>query len=77
VHMAWVRKAWKNIRPLSTGGNYLNFQTADEHEDRLRATYGPNFERLAEAKQTYDPDNLFRRNQNIRPRARTVTARPT
>jgi FAD/FMN-containing dehydrogenase len=76
VHMAWVRKAWKNIRPLSTGGNYLNFQTADEHEDRLRATYGPNFERLAEAKQRYDPENLFRRNRNIRPRARTATAPP-
>jgi FAD/FMN-containing dehydrogenase len=67
-HVAWVRQAWKSIQPLSTGGNYLNFQTADEDEERVRATYGPNFDRLAEAKETYDPDNLFRRNRNIRPR---------
>jgi FAD/FMN-containing dehydrogenase len=68
-HVAWVRQAWKSIRPLSTGGNYLNFQTADEDEERVRATYGPNFDRLAEAKQKYDPQNLFRRNRNIRPRS--------
>jgi FAD/FMN-containing dehydrogenase len=77
AHVAWVREAWKNVRPLSTGGNYLNFQTADEDEQRLRATYGPNFDRLAEAKQTYDPENLFRSNRNIRPQARAGTAVPT
>ena len=66
-HVAWVRQSWKSIRPHSTGGNYLNFQTADEEEERVRATYGPNFDRLAEAKQTYDPQNLFRRNRNIPP----------
>jgi FAD/FMN-containing dehydrogenase len=76
-HVAWVRKAWKNIRPHSTGGNYLNFQTADEDERRVRATYGPNFDRLVKAKQTYDPQNLFRRNRNIPPRARTGTGAPT
>jgi FAD/FMN-containing dehydrogenase len=75
-HVAWVREAWKSVRPLSTGGNYLNFQTADEDEERLRATYGPNFDRLVEAKETYDPTNLFRRNRNIRPRARAGTAGP-
>ena len=74
--MAWVREAWERIRPLSTGGNYLNFQTADEDEERVRATYGPNFDRLVEAKETYDPENLFRRNRNIRPRARAGTPRP-
>jgi FAD/FMN-containing dehydrogenase len=68
AHVAWVRQAWKSLRPLSTGGNYLNFQTADEDEERVRATYGPNLDRLVEAKETYDPDNLFRRNRNIRPR---------
>jgi FAD/FMN-containing dehydrogenase len=76
-HVAWVRQAWKSIRPLSTGGNYLNFQTADEDEERVRATYGPNFDRLVEAKETYDPQNLFRRNRNIRPQARAGTAGPT
>ena len=72
-HVAWVREAWKTIRPFSTGGNYLNFQTADEDEERVRATYGPNFDRLVEAKETYDPENLFRRNRNVRPRARNPT----
>ena len=73
-HVAWVREAWESVRPLSTGGNYLNFQTADEDEERVQATYGPNFDRLVEAKQSYDPENLFRRNRNIRPRARAETA---
>ena len=64
----WVRDAWAKIRPFSTGGNYVNFQTADDDEERLRATYGDNFDRLAEAKTTYDPDNVFRSNRNINPR---------
>jgi FAD/FMN-containing dehydrogenase len=62
----WVRDAWDRIRPFSTGGNYINFQTADESEERVRATYGANFDRLVKVKEKYDPDNLFRRNRNIR-----------
>jgi FAD/FMN-containing dehydrogenase len=76
-HVAWVQAAWKSVRPFSTGGNYLNFQTADEDEERLRGTYGANFERLVEVKQAYDPDNLFRSNRNIRPRALIGKAGPT
>jgi FAD/FMN-containing dehydrogenase len=76
-HVAWVRDAWKDVRPFSTGGNYVNFQTADEDEERVRASYGANFDRLVEVKETYDPENLFRRNRNIRPRARAATAGPT
>jgi FAD/FMN-containing dehydrogenase len=66
-HVAWVREAWSSIRPFSTGGNYLNFQTADEDEKRVRATYGSNFDRLVEVKEKYDPDNQFRINRNITP----------
>jgi len=62
----WIRDAWKRLRPFSTGGNYINFQTADEDETRVRATYGANFSRLVEVKKKYDPDNLFRVNRNIR-----------
>lgn len=62
----WIRDAWKRLRPFSTGGNYINFQTADEDETRVRATYGANFQRLVEVKKRYDPDNLFRVNRNIR-----------
>jgi FAD/FMN-containing dehydrogenase len=75
-HMAWVREAWKSIRPFSTGGNYLNFQTADEGEERVRATYGTNFDRLVEVKEKYDPENLLRSNRNIRPRARVAKGGP-
>jgi FAD/FMN-containing dehydrogenase len=76
-HVAWVREAWNSVRPFSTGGNYLNFQTADEDEVRLRATYGTNFDRLVELKGKYDPENLLRSNRNIRPRARLGKAGPT
>jgi FAD/FMN-containing dehydrogenase len=64
---AWVRAGWERVRPFSTGGNYVNFQTADEGDDRVRATYGLRYDRLARIKQTYDPDNLFRSNRNVGP----------
>jgi FAD/FMN-containing dehydrogenase len=76
-HVTWVREAWKSVRPFSTGGNYLNFQTADEDQERLRATYGANFHRLVEVKEKYDPENVFRSNRNIRPRARVGKAEST
>jgi FAD/FMN-containing dehydrogenase len=68
----WVRRGWERLRPFSTGRTYINFQTADEDDNRIRATYGANFDRLAAIKQTYDPDNLFRSNRNIRPRREGV-----
>jgi FAD/FMN-containing dehydrogenase len=61
----WVRDAWEKLGTFSTGGNYVNFQTADEDESRIRATYGSNFDRLRELKAKYDPANLFRSNRNI------------
>ena len=63
----WIRDAWEQIRPFSTGGNYINFQTADEDVGRVQATYGVNFDRLVQVKKKYDPDNVFRSNRNIRP----------
>ena len=63
----WVRGAWERFRAFSTGGNYVNLQTADEDDERIRATYGANFERLREIKQCYDPGNVFRSNRNIQP----------
>ncbi len=64
----WIHDAWSQLRPFSTGRTYINFQTADEGEERVRATYGLNFDRLVEVKKTYDPENVFRSNRNIRPR---------
>ncbi|HSK93083.1 MAG TPA: FAD-binding oxidoreductase [Candidatus Angelobacter sp.] len=66
ANRAWVRDAWQALRPFSTGGNYVNFQTDDEPDARTAASYGSNFDRLRAAKQRYDPSNLFRVNRNIR-----------
>jgi FAD/FMN-containing dehydrogenase len=63
----WVRNAWERFRAFSTGGNYINLQTADEDDDRIRATYGANYDRLVEVKRKYDPGNVFHSNRNIRP----------
>ena len=66
-YTCWVRDAWARLRPWSTGATYVNFQTAEEGDDRVRASYGANYERLVEVKRRYDPENLFRTNRNIRP----------
>jgi FAD/FMN-containing dehydrogenase len=66
-HVAWARDGWDRIRPFSTGGNYVNFQLAEDDSTRTTAAYGPNYQRLQQAKATYDPNNLFRRNRNIPP----------
>jgi hypothetical protein len=68
-HVAWVRDSWEAIRPFSTGGNYVNFQLAEDGADRTAAAYRRNFERLMRVKAAYDPGNLFRVNRNIPPAA--------
>ena len=68
-HVAWVRDSWELIRPFSTGGNYVNFQLAEDGDDRTAAAYGGNYERLRRVKAEYDPDNVFRVNRNIPPAA--------
>ncbi|MEW6411254.1 MAG: FAD-binding oxidoreductase [Candidatus Zixiibacteriota bacterium] len=62
----WARGLYKDMAPCATGGVYVNFLTADE-TDRVQAAYGENYDRLKKAKKTYDPENLFRMNQNILP----------
>jgi FAD/FMN-containing dehydrogenase len=64
----WARDYWQALHPFSAGGSYINFMM-EEGEDRVKATYGDNYPRLAAIKAKYDPDNLFRVNQNIRPQA--------
>ncbi|MHB8571917.1 MAG: BBE domain-containing protein [Candidatus Dormibacteria bacterium] len=56
----------ESIRALSPYSAYVNF-LGDDGEDRVRAAYGPNCDRLAMLKRRYDPGNVFRTNQNIRP----------
>src|SRR5579864_5336514 len=62
----WAKDYWTALHPYSAGGAYVNFMM-DEGEDRIRATYGKNYNRLARIKKRYDPTNFFHVNQNIRP----------
>ena len=63
---AWTKDYWDALHPYSAGGAYVNMMM-DEGEERIRASYRDNYARLVQAKRQYDPDNLFRVNQNIRP----------
>ncbi len=62
----WCKRYWEALHPFSAGGAYVNFMM-EEGQDRVQATYRDNYERLAEIKRKYDPNNFFRVNQNIRP----------
>jgi FAD/FMN-containing dehydrogenase len=66
ANIGWVRDYYAAIAPHSEAGGYVNFMSADD-EERVRASYRGNYERLVEVKRTYDPRNLFRINQNIQP----------
>jgi len=65
---AWARAYYDALHPYGAGGAYVNFMM-DEGEDRIRATYRDNYERLSRVKAQYDPENFFRVNQNIQPAA--------
>ncbi len=62
----WARDFFRASAPFASGGVYVNFLTEDE-SDRVTTAYGPNNDRLARVKRMYDPTNLFRVNQNIKP----------
>ncbi|MDQ3225729.1 MAG: FAD-binding oxidoreductase [Chloroflexota bacterium] len=62
----WTRSYWSALHPYSAGGAYVNMMM-EEGDDRVRASYGEHYDRLAHIKGTYDPGNLFRVNQNITP----------
>ena len=62
----WARDYWQELHPTSAGGAYVNFMM-EEGQDRIRASYRDNYDRLARVKRRYDPDNFFHVNQNILP----------
>ena len=64
--VAWARRLFEATAPFASGSAYVNFMPDDEN-DRVEKAYGTNYRRLAEIKRRYDPSNLFRMNQNIRP----------
>jgi FAD/FMN-containing dehydrogenase len=63
----WARDYWEAVHPFDLPGAYANFMMDDEGESRVKAAYGENYDRLATLKKKFDPTNLFRVNQNIRP----------
>ena len=71
--ISWAKDYWAALHPYSSGGAYVNFMM-EEGEDRIKATYGENYERLTEIKTKYDPNNLFRVNQNIKPQMKEAAA---
>jgi hypothetical protein len=64
--IGWTKTYWEALHPYSAGGAYVNFMM-DEGAERVKATYRGNYERLVRLKNMYDPTNLFRVNQNIKP----------
>ncbi len=63
---AWAKGYWEALHPYNLGGAYVNFMM-EEGEDRIRASYGDNYDRLVAIKKKYDPTNFFCVNQNIKP----------
>ncbi len=66
-NIAWVRQYFEALHPHSSGGAYVNFMSEDEGEDRVKASYRDNYQRLVDVKNKYDPTNVFHVNQNIKP----------
>ena len=64
----WAKDYWEALHPFSSGGAYSNFMM-DEGQERVRDSYRQNYDRLVEIKTKYDPKNLFRVNQNIKPKS--------
>lgn len=63
---SWCKDYWEALHPYSSGGAYSNFMM-DEGQERVKASYKQNYDRLSKIKRMYDPNNLFRVNQNIKP----------
>ena len=67
ANVAWTRETHAAFAPYLTEGRWLNYLGDDQGADAVRGAYGPNYDRLVELKRRYDPDNVFRHNQNIQP----------
>jgi FAD/FMN-containing dehydrogenase len=66
INKAWAREMYAALRPFAMDGVYVN-NLGNEGDDRVKAAYGENYDRLVILKRKYDPDNLFRLNQNVHP----------
>ena len=68
----WCKDYWEDLHPYSSGGAYVNF-LMNEGQDRIKACYRHNYDRLRKIKRQYDPHNFFMVNQNIKPANKSVT----
>jgi FAD/FMN-containing dehydrogenase len=69
-NIQWAREVWQAVQPYASGGVYVNYlEGGQEGAERIRAAYGPVYDRLTALKSKYDPSNFFRLNQNIKPTA--------
>ncbi len=66
-HTAWTRELWRRIEPLVSASAYLNHLAGDDKPQKVRASFGENYDRLVALKQQWDPTNLFRLNPNVKP----------
>src|SRR5437764_6627989 len=73
--VSWTKSYYDAVHPYSAGGAYVNFLMGDEGEERVKKTYGANYEQLVAIKKKYDPDNFFRVNQNIKTSPNTPDSR--
>jgi hypothetical protein len=64
---SWARDYWNAVHRFDLPGAYPNFMMDDEGDQRVRASFGQNYERLAELKRKFDPANVFHVNHNIKP----------
>jgi FAD/FMN-containing dehydrogenase len=69
LNVAGARHLWARVEPLTIGAAYTNHIAGDDRPERVRASYGRNYEKLVALKTKYDPTNLFRLNPNVRPSA--------
>jgi FAD/FMN-containing dehydrogenase len=67
LSIAWVRQLWAKLEPLTAGNTYINHIASDDRPEKIRASYGRNYEKLVALKNKYDPTNLFRLNPNVAP----------
>jgi FAD/FMN-containing dehydrogenase len=67
THIAWVKDLWGKVEPHLLGTAYVNHLASDDRPEKVRASFGQNYDRLRQIKRIYDPTNLFRMNANIAP----------
>ena len=72
-HISWVKSLWAELEPQLMGTAYVNHLSPDDQPEKLRASFGQNFDRLRQVKGVYDPTNLFRLNANIAPPSSKVS----